>query len=197
MRLWKASISSDKIDMKLTPNEVIKMETWKDVPGYAGFYQVSDEGRVRSMVRMTPDAIARGVRKEKQILAFGHNKQGRRQVMLSKHGMLKRFQVHTLVLLAFVGPCPEGMECRHDDNDYTNNRPGNLSWGTHTQNMQDKQRHGTQTKGEAHPHAKLTEDDVRAIRADKRQGRIVGAEYGISQVTVVFIRNRKTWKYVV
>jgi hypothetical protein len=197
MCLWKASISSDKIDMKLTPHEVIKMETWKDVPGYEGFYQVSDEGRVRSMVRMTPEAIARGVRKEKQILAFGHNKQGRRQVVLSKLGMLKRVQVHTLVLLAFVGPCPAGLECLHGDNDYTNNRPGNLKWGTHTENMRDKQRHGTQSRGEAHAASKLTEDDVRAIRADKRTGRAIAADFGINQVTVVFIKNRKTWKHVV
>src|ERR1700722_12370957 len=103
------------------------MEEFRDVVGYEGFYQVSDLGNVISLVRLTPDAIARGVRKAKQSLAFGKNKQGRLQVVLCKQGFTKRFQVHTLVLEAFVGPRPEGMECRHGNGDHTDNRLGNLS----------------------------------------------------------------------
>lgn len=172
------------------------METWKDVVGYEGFYQVSDLGRVRSLVRLLPAAFEAGIRKEKQILAFGSNRQGRLQVTLCMHGKTRRFQVHTLVLTAFVGPCPEGMECLHDDNDYTNNKPGNLKWGTHLENMRDKRRHGTQNEGSNHGQAKLTEDQVRAIRADTRVMRTIAKDYGVSQVAVVFIKNRKTWKHV-
>jgi len=172
------------------------MEEWRDVKGYEGFYQVSSEGRVRSIVRMLPSAIEAGIRKQKQILKFGSNKHGRLQVVLCREGSTKRAQVHTLVLEAFVGPKPEGMECLHDDNDYTNNRPGNLKWGTHLENMRDKQRHGTQTRGMSHPKAKLTDDQIRAIRADKRPCREVGKEYGVSGVNVVLIRNRKLWKHV-
>ncbi len=172
------------------------MEEWKDVAGYEGFYQVSSEGRVRSLVRLLPSAHEAGMRKEKQILAFGSNKQGRLQVTLCMHGKTRRFQVHTLVLTAFKGPCPEGLECLHEDNDYTNNRPGNLKWGTHLENMRDKRRHGTQNEGTNHGSSKLTDDQVRAIRADKRASRTIAPEYGISQVAVVFIKNRKTWKHL-
>lgn len=38
-------------------------------------------------------------------------------------------RVHRLVLEAFVGPCPPGMECRHLDDDPRNNRLDNLAWG--------------------------------------------------------------------
>jgi hypothetical protein len=172
------------------------LEQWRDVVGYEGFYQVSDLGRVRSLVRLLPEAHARGVRKEKQVLRFGSNKQGRLQVTLCMEGVTRRFQVHTLVLLAFVGPRPDGMECLHDDNDYTNNRPSNLRWGTHLENMRDKARHGTQQRGEQCSKAKLTEADVVAIRSDKRPSRAVAASYGVSQVCVIFIRKRKTWKHV-
>jgi hypothetical protein len=172
------------------------MEEFRDVLGYEGFYQVSDWGNVISLVRLTPDAIERGVRKAKQSLAFGKNKQGRLQVTLCKHGFTKRYQVHTLVLTTFGGPCPEGLECRHGDGNHLNNRFDNLSWGTHTENMRDKQTHGTEVQGETHPNSKLTEDDVRAIRAAKGTQREIAAQYGVSQVAINHIRTRKTWKHV-
>lgn len=45
--------------------------------------------------------------------------------------------VHSLVLEAFTGPCPEGMEARHLDDNPTNNRLENLVWGTRSENSQD------------------------------------------------------------
>jgi hypothetical protein len=173
------------------------MEEFRDIPGYEGFYQVSDEGNVISLVRLTPDAIARGVRKAKQSLAFGKNMQGRLQVTLCREGFTKRFQVHALVLLAFVGPCPEGMECRHGDGNHLNNFLYNLSWVTHEVNMQDKQHHGTEVQGEAHFAAKLTESEVREIRAANATNRSLASVYGVSQVAIHLIRARKTWKHVV
>jgi HNH endonuclease/NUMOD4 motif len=172
------------------------VEEFRDIPGYEGFYQISDEGNVISLVRLTPDAIARGVRKAKQSLAFGKNRQGRLQVTLCKEGFTKRFQVHTLVLLTFVGPCPEGMECRHLDGNHLNNRLGNLEWATHEVNMRDKQRHGTEVRGEDHFKAKLTEVDVRQIRASTATERELAFTYAVSQVAIHYIRTRKTWKHV-
>ncbi len=47
-------------------------------------------------------------------------------------------QIHRSLLETFIGPCPEGMECRHLDGDPLNNNLGNLKWGTRYENMQDK-----------------------------------------------------------
>lgn len=52
-------------------------------------------------------------------------------------------EVHTLVLVAFKGARPSGMECCHNDGDSTNNRIGNLRWDTHKENIRDAVRHGT------------------------------------------------------
>jgi len=63
--------------------------------------------------------------------------------------------VHRLVLEAFVGPCPDGMEACHLDSDKTNNRVSNLRWDTHLENMRDLK---------VNPSSKLTADEVRIIR---------------------------------
>jgi hypothetical protein len=52
-----------------------------------------------------------------------------------------RRQVHRLVLEAFVGPCPDGMECCHEDGDSTNNRVDNLRWDTHEANVRERLEH--------------------------------------------------------
>ena len=51
--------------------------------------------------------------------------------------------IHRLVLAAFVGPCPPGLVCCHNDGDPTNNHVDNLRWDTYAANEADKVRHGT------------------------------------------------------
>lgn len=98
-------------------------ETWRDIPNFEGLYQVSDLGNVRSLVRLMTDA-----RTPKRVLKFGVNKKGRRQVTLSKNGVVTRFQVHILVLTAFVGPRVLGTCSKRKSADYTDNRLANLAW---------------------------------------------------------------------
>lgn len=115
---------------------------------------------------------------------------GYRQICLGKRYVQS---VHVLVLLAFVGPCPEGMECRHLDGNPANNRLDNLCWGTGSENWNDKRRHGTLNilRGEDCPYSKLTEDTVREIRKRyKRYSRgkdtqkSMAKEFGLHQGTV-------------
>ncbi len=103
-------------------------EIWKACPGYDG-YEVSTLGRVRS-----PD----------QILSTAPGSHGYPQVQL-RRGNVRT--VHSLVLEAFVGPRPEGMEACHDDGDKLNAKLINLRWDTPGANGQDKSRHGTAKAG--------------------------------------------------
>ena len=65
-------------------------------------------------------------------------------VILQAMGKKRHAFVQWLVLEAFVGPCPDGMECRHfPDRDPTNNRLDNVRWGTAQENSDDKKVHGT------------------------------------------------------
>lgn len=108
--------------------------------------------------------------------------------------------VHKLILLAFVGPCPSGMECCHYDGNPANNQLDNLRWDTPKGNQADKKRHGTSNEGERNPSAKLIEAQVREIRASYAAGGVSMSDlcrtYGITLGTVCPLINRKTWKNV-
>lgn len=109
-------------------------DNWKFVPGFEGLYEISDQGKVRSL------------RGRGRILRPGiASRQGHLQVFLAGRppGTRRPAYVHRLVLEAFVGPCPEGMQCRHLNGVADDNRLENLRWGTPSEDNYDRIRHGT------------------------------------------------------
>lgn len=122
------------------------VEIWRPIAGYEDRYEVSDHGQVRSLSRRIgsggPGTRVMNGRIRKQSIGI---KNGYYYVALSATD--KRL-VHRLVLEAFVGPCPDGMECCHNDNNRLNNLVSNLRWDTRYNNVQDTRAAGThwQTK---------------------------------------------------
>jgi len=116
-------------------------EEWRPVVGYEGAYEVSDHGRVRSLGRTMTDRIGRPRRVPGGVLTPGRAA-GYQRVQLCADDRRGNAYVHTLVLEAFVGPRPVGMEGLHGDGDPDNCTPGNLHWGTHQENTLDRVRHG-------------------------------------------------------
>lgn len=106
------------------------MSKWLPVPSYEGRYEVSDDGQVRSLLR--------GGRVLKQSTSGGRYP----HVSLSKDGV-KTITVHNLVLEAFAGPRPVGLEALHRNGNDRDNRAANLVWGTRAQNIADQVEHGT------------------------------------------------------
>lgn len=67
------------------------------------------------------------------------------KVRLTHGDVRRKYFAHVLVCTAFHGPKPSpGHECRHLDGSRTHNKPGNLQWGTRSENALDRVRHGTQ-----------------------------------------------------
>ncbi|WP_430228026.1 NUMOD4 motif-containing HNH endonuclease [Paraburkholderia tropica] len=171
------------------------MEQWKSVVGYEGFYEVSDLGGVRSLDRPGGRGCSDAVRHGRVLKPFVDSGNGYLAVNLSKCGKARKRTVHTLVLEAFVGPRPMGMEGCHGDGDRTNARLGNLSWDTPSKNWDDKRRHGTATVGERSPSAKLTEDQVSMILVSRLSSLKLAPLLGVASSTIRAVRLGQNWKY--
>lgn len=160
------------------------MSNWKAVVGFEGLYEVSDLGQVRSV-------------KTRRLKAYTKHIYDSRPFMnLWRDGKQKIMRPHALVLTAFVGPRPDGMECCHNDGNSWNNRLENLRWDTPRNNQLDRIKHGTSNRGERCAAAKLTEAQVRAIRADTRLQREIAAEYGVKENTISRIKSGKRWAHI-
>jgi hypothetical protein len=132
---WQNASLSSRLAVALRSDwqapKVDQFERWLPIPGFEGLYVVSDLGRVASLRRrlvMTPGEVAYGY-------AMGIN--------LTKNGRTVTHNVHKLVMLAFVGPRPKGMQICHNDGDPKNNALSNLRYDTPQGNAEDSKRHGT------------------------------------------------------
>jgi hypothetical protein len=114
---------------------------WRDIAGYEGIYQISSTGIVRSVDRFRYGTSAR-IRG--QVLSTHTEPTGHKRLRLYRDADRgKGYRVHHLVLCAFVGPRPDGMEACHNDGDPANNCVSNLRWDTRTNNIYDAVQHGT------------------------------------------------------
>jgi hypothetical protein len=129
-------------------------------------------------------------------------KTGHLSVRITVDGVKKKLYVHRLILEAFRGPCPVGMEGCHDpDPNPSNNRIENLRWDTPKANQGDCKRHGRmlRSKGSAQHLAKLTEDDIPVIRRLAAEGMNysdIANRYGMTRANIRAIVLRRTWAHV-
>jgi hypothetical protein len=130
---------------------------------------------------------------------------GRQLVQLWQDGKPDYVRVHRLVLLAFRGPCPEGMEACHGDGNASNNALWNLRWDTHQANVGDAIGHGTKVdppihRGARNSRAKLTAEIVRAIRADReatgKSYQQLASQHGVSWQAIASVITKRTWTHV-
>ena len=177
-------------------------EAWRDIPGYEGYYQVSDHGRVKALARVVHKHITKPGQGSSPVQFWRERilkptKAGPYpHVTLRRDATKRTYNLHELVLITWVGPPPPVQEGCHYDGNPLNNCLDNLRWDTRQNNHADKKRHGTQPLGEKNHNAKLTDAQVHAIRADMRNHTIVAREYGTTKENVSMIRRGISWKHL-
>lgn len=124
---------------------------------------------------------------------------GYKQIHTCTGGVRLARTVHIMVCEAWHGVRPDGMEVAHDNGDRMDCRPANLSWKTRSDNHADKIRHGTAQRGETANNRKLTEPQVRDIRARHAAGQscyVIARDIKMSLSNISRIVQRKAWKHV-
>lgn len=183
--------------------------SYRDVPGFPG-YRVGDDGTVWSCWKRLPSISPPGrghirgstcvISDAWKRLTPGVSQRYCAVGLKTPQGGITQRRVHRLVLEAFVGPCPPGMEACHNDGNPANNALTNLRWDTRQANAADRSLHGTAPKGEARKNSKLTEDKVRSIRAKYATGttsyRKLSDEYGVCAMAVSRAVRHLTWTHV-
>lgn len=102
----------------------MEKEIWKNIEGYEGLYQVSDQGRVKSLKYG-----------KERILKPKLLKTGYLYVSLSKGKTIRQYSVHRLVALAFI-PNPDNKpQVNHKSEQKWLNTVYNLEWTTAKENM--------------------------------------------------------------
>lgn len=117
-------------------------EQWLPVVGYEGLYSISTMARVRSEERLIEKADGTTQLIHEQILKASPDGNGYWRVSLFRNNIGKTCYIHQMMMAAFVGPCPDGLEVRHLDGDKNRNRLDNFEYGTPSQNRFDTVRHG-------------------------------------------------------
>ena len=116
---------------------MIKMESWKPIKGYEGYYEVSNFGQVRSITRIITDSWCVRNFKGKTLKQTEHNgKQPYYYVTLSKNHISRKELVHRLVANAFIDNPLNKPQVNHIDGDVHNNCVNNLEWVTNAENTQ-------------------------------------------------------------
>ena len=171
-------------------------ERWVAMPEWEGLYEVSDRGHVRSLDKVCGAKNGGKALRRGRVLSPVVKAGRYLAVTLADRARRKQHFVHDLVLLAFVGKKPRGMQVCHFDDAHQNNVLANLRYGTPKENGADAVRNNKRPKGSAHGCAKLTEADVLTIRNTPLANREIACIYGIHPAHVNRIRTRKIWKHI-
>lgn len=164
--------------------------TFKSIDRFPG-YAFGDDGTIWSFKTGQWKRLSQGLMPN-----------GYYNVALKTGGKMKTHRSNRVILEAFVGPCPPGMQACHNNGNPGDNRVENLRWDTPKGNARDRDIHGTSdaARGANHWSAKIQASDVVAIREMYATGRYaqkdIAMRFNIKQAQVSSIVRRQKWKHV-
>ena len=171
---------------------------WYFIPGYQDVYCVGSDGSVWSRyVKVSFTEWVVGGDDDWFKLALRLDDYGYPSVVLNLNGRKRSFKAHQLIADAFLGPCPVGLYCCHEDGNPGNNHVCNLRYDTPKGNQDDRLKHGTDARGENNANAFLTQDRADLIREEYATGQYtqvqLGKRHGVSQGSISHIVTNRVW----
>lgn len=176
-------------------------EIWKDISGYEGYYQVSNQGNLRSLDRKVWDSRGYYKNLKGKELKGTLSKVGYYMVSLNKEHKISKEYVHRLVCETFLGK-EEHHECvNHINGDKTDNRVENLEWTTYSENNKHAYEINLKSnRGENQSRHKLKEYQVLDIRRIYAEGnhshRELAKMYGVEHSTIGCITRKESWTHI-
>jgi hypothetical protein len=171
-------------------------EIWKDIKGYEGCYQISDQGRVKSLQRIVKHSKGGKKLIKERFLNQHVCKSGYYSVLLSKDGINKRVMNHILVAKTFLQNLENKRTVNHIDCNKLNNNVTNLEFLTDSENQLHALKNGIKPKGENHKNSKLKENDVIEIRSSNQSLMELSKQYNVAFQTISDIKRKKIWKHI-
>jgi hypothetical protein len=182
-------------DIHFSSKSNYETEEWRKIPNFTK-YEVSNLGRLRSW---HPRPFVHSIVEGPKILSGGKDKDGyKRAVLIDDKGKRKSLRVTEMMAVTWVfrPETEEKLVMRHLDGNRTNNAASNLKWGTHKENIADKDLHGTKLLGEKHPGSILKENEVVEIFKSKDSVKNLSLHYGVHPGTIWGIKNKINWKHI-
>lgn len=173
-------------------------ERWKPIVGYEGLYEISDFGRVKSLSRTVTTKKGWSRSHPERIRKNSYHAYGYPMVTLKRDGNPGDTRtIHSLIMEAFIGPCPSGMEVCHNDGVTAHSYLSNLRYGTRSDNMMDRAKHGTSNRGEQQWQARLTTEQVLEIRSLRgAPQRELAKRFGITPAYVSELQTGRKWGHL-
>lgn len=112
----------------------MKEENWKDIKGYEGLYQCSNNGNIRSLDRYVYEHIGKKQFRKGQIIIPRLNKNGYLQFALNKESKRKMVYVHVIIASTFLDNPNSFVTVNHKDGNKLNNCVENLEWCSYSDN---------------------------------------------------------------
>ena len=174
------------------------VESWINIEGFEGYYQVSNSGKVNSIGWDHINEKGRR-RVRNPVMLKPENNKGYHRVDLRKNGFKKRILVHRLVAGAFIDNPDNKSFVNHINGIKNDNRVENLEWCTYSENNQHAydNKLTTPAHGENHVCAKLSLSEVLEIKERLINGEKVtklARDFKVSHATISNIRTEKAWK---
>lgn len=207
-RRWTSTVAAEEVSAKQQAlnhkwlREYLTMskgDDWWPLPKYEGIYEVSRDGRARSL--WFRNGRANNPRPIPLEITLHPTDVGYLAwTAVDFDGNRKTTTIHSAVLRTYRGPRPKRHIAGHRNGNPFDNRLKNLDWITYKENEADKRRHGRVMDGERNHESKLTSAEVVALRSLRISSGLsyanIGKRFNISTSVAHKICNGVAWRHV-